>query len=227
MKKELVILAVLCIIVSCAPIMTQPLDIPYTRQKGPSCVPSQVTMTLNYYFPERGYTLEQIDQMVGRKGEKWTWFSQALPVLMQEGLDPHYYSMTPYYDLTPEFVLDYYGKEDGRLINQVTDWGELRKSIGFLRTSNRYTKKKLEWQEVEKAVNNRNVCIMIIDYNTLMGNPGLYSGHGVTITYINQTHVLFHNSAKGPNQKALKQDFIDAWNAHGTDNDIIIVRGKK
>lgn len=227
MREKVVILLVLVLVASCATITQHPLDIPYTQQKGPSCVPSQVTMALNYYFAERKYTLEQVDNMIGRTGEKWTWFSQALPVLVQEGLDPHYYSTTPYYQLTPEFVIEYYGSEDGGLINEVTDWPLLMQSIDFLKTSNSYTKKKLAWTSVESAFNKGDVILMIIDYNTVMGNPGLYSGHGVTITYINQTHVLFHNSARGPNQKALKQDFIDAWNAPGTDNDVIIIRGKK
>lgn len=227
MKKELVILLFLVLATSCAAVTRPPLDIPYTRQKGPSCVPSQVTMALNHYYPERQYTLEQVNSMIGRKGEKWTWFSQALPVLVQEGLDPYYYSTTPYYQLSPVFVLEYYGEEDGRLINEVTDWKQLNKSITFLKTTDRYENRKLTWQEVEQAFDRGNVILMIIDYNTVMGTPGLYSGHGVTITHINQTHVLFHNSARGPNQKALKQDFINSWNAPGTDNDVIIIRGKQ
>ncbi|MBW2973603.1 hypothetical protein KY346_04370 [Candidatus Woesearchaeota archaeon] len=225
MRKNLVIC--LFLLLSACVLIARPLDIPYVKQVGPSCVSSQVTMALQYYFPERKYTLEQIDSTIGREKEKWAWFSQALPILVNEGLDVHYYSKTPYNRLTPEFVLEYYGIEDGTLINEVTDWNALYNSIDFLRATNRYTNTKLPWQEVEKAVNNGNVCLMIIDYNVLIKKPGIYSGHGVTITFINQTHVLFHNSNKGPNQKAKKQDFIDAWNAPGTDNDIIIVRGKR
>ena len=224
MRKNLVMC--LFLLLSACALAARPLDIPYVKQVGPSCVSSQVAMALKYHFPERQYTLEQIDSMIGRKGEKWTWFSQALPILVNEGLDAQYYSKTPYNQLTPEFVLEYYGPEDGALMNDVTDWNALYESIDFLRTTNRYTNTKLPWQEVEKAVNTGDICLMIIDYNTLIGKTGIYSGHGVTITFINQTHVLFHNSDKGPNQKAIKQDFIDAWNAPGTDNDIIIVRGK-
>jgi hypothetical protein len=226
MTKKLVIILVLLLCAACTPAVKDKLDIPYTQQTGPSCVPSQVTMALNYYYPERQYTLAQVDDLIGRKGEKWTWFSQALPVLTNEGLDAHYYSTTPYEQLTPEFVLEYYGEKDGQLINEVTDWPELGKSLYFLKSSGRYTPTKLEWQKVEDAFNKGYVCIMIIDYNTLVNWEGLYSGHGVTITYINQTHVLFHNSAEGPDQKAKKEDFIRAWNAPGTDNDIIIVKGK-
>ena len=224
-KKTVVIIAILIFLAACLP-QRAPLDIPYVKQEGPTCVPSQVTMALKYYYPEKDYTLEQVDQMIGREGKNWAWFSQALPILIQEGLDAHYYSLTPYEQLTPEYVLEYYGEDNGKLINDVTDWEGLTESINFLKTSKRYTKKKLSWQAVERAFNQGDVIMMIIDYNTLKGMPGLYSGHGVTITYINQTQVIFHNSASEPNQKAKKQEFIDAWNAFGTDNDIIIIKGK-
>ena len=227
-KKLAIMLAVLLLITACVPQeqKTMKMDIPFVKQKGPSCVPSQVTMALQHYYPEKGYTLQQIDDKIGRKEDKWAWFSQALPVLVEEGLNAYYYSITPYYQLTPEFVLEYYGQDDGELINEVTDWEELEKSINFLKTTNRHKKKKLSWQEIEMAFSNNNIILMIIDYNVLMNTPGRYAGHGVTITQINQTHVLFHNSAKGPNQKATKQDFIKAWDAPGTDNDAIIIRGK-
>jgi hypothetical protein len=224
-KKTVIILAILIFLAACLP-QRAPLDIPFVQQEGPTCVPSQAVMALNYYYPERNYTLEQLDQMIGREGEKWAWFSQALPILIQEGLDANYYSLTPYEQLTPEYVLEYYGEDNGKLINDVTDWEGLTESINFLKTSRRYQKKKLPWSAVERAFRQGNVIMMIIDYNTLKGMPGLYSGHGVTITYINQTHVVFHNSAREPNQKAEKERFQEAWNAPGTDNDIIIIKGK-
>lgn len=232
MKKELVILLFLVLLAACtvnAPLRTPlraPLHIPYVAQIGPSCVPSQVTMALQYYYPERDYNLAQIDAMIGREEQKWTWFSQALPILVGEGLDAYYYSTTPYYELTPEYVLEYYGKDDGKLINGVTDWEQLYPSIDFLKTTDRYKNMELPWEEIEKSVNQGYVVLMIIDYNTLRGNPGLYSGHGVTITQMLPTHVVYHNSNIGPHQITEKQKFIDAWNAHGTDNDVIIIRGK-
>lgn len=225
MKKELVILLFLLFLTACT--ANALLSIPYVAQTGPSCVPSQVTMALQYYYPERGYTLAQVDYLIGRKADKWTWFSQALPVLINEGLEAHYYSTTPYYQLKPEYVLEYYGLQDGELINKVTDWNQLYESIEFLKKTNRYANIKLPWSEVEKAVQQDNIVLMIIDYDTLLGQPGIYSGHGVTITKITPTHVVYHDSNKGPNKIAEKQKFIQAWNAPGTDNDVIIIRGKK
>lgn len=156
---------------------------------------------------------------------QWTWFSQALPVLVEEGLDAYYYSLTPYQNLTPTFINEFYG-DDGPLINGVTNWESLTKSIEYLNQNpNRYQETKLDWSEIEQAFQNKFVILMIVDYNVLINKQGSYAGHGVTITDINQTHVTFHNSNQGPNQIAEKQQFQKAWNAPGTDNDVIIIKG--
>jgi len=222
MKKYL-FLTVLIFLTPC----TTPaqLDIPYYKQTGPSCTQSQMLMTIKYFYPDKQITLEDLDKRTGRQPKQWTWFSQAMPVLAEERLDAHYYSLTPYQKLTPEFINKYYG-DDGPLINSVTNWESLRNSIEFLKTSNRYQHKKLDWAEIEKAFQNKNVILMIIDYKVLINTPGPCAGHGVTITNIDKTHVTFHNSALGPNQVAEKEQFIKAWNAPCADNDVIIIKGR-
>ncbi len=149
-----------------------------------------------------------------------------MPTLIEEGLDAYYYSLTPYENLTPETVNQIYG-DDGPFIQSVTNWPALENSIEFLNNNpDRYQKTKLSWAEVEQAFSQGHVLLMIIDYNVLTSGAKIYAGHGVTITNINQTHVTFHNSDLGPNQIAEKSKFIEAWNAPGTDNDIIIIKGK-
>ena len=228
--KRLLIIMLLIFAIGCVPEVkdTEQLNIDFYQQKGPSCVPAQVLMALKYYYPEGDYNLEMIDEMIGRKADKWTWFSQALPVLVNEGLDAYYYSMTPYEDLTPEFVIEFYGDEDGEVINRVTDWEELNKSIEYLKTTDSYEFEQLEWEEVENAFFNGNIILMIIDINVAKGNDDLpYAGHGVIITKINETDVVFHNSQGIPNTVITKEKFVEAWNAPGTDNDIILIKGKK
>lgn len=224
MKKRVFLVALIFLLACTTQI--QPLDIPYQKQSGPSCVQSQMLMAIKYYFPESTLTQADLDQRTGRESNQWTWFSQAMPVLIEEGLDAYYYSLTPYENLTPEFINQFYGK-DGPFMNSVTNWNSLKTSIEFLKNNpERYRYKKLSWEEVESAFQKGQVILMIIDYNVLINQPGQYAGHGITITYINQTHVTFHNSALGPNQVAEKEQFQKAWHAPGTDNDIIIIKGK-
>lgn len=225
--KKLLLLTALIFLIACA-VPEKQLDIPYHRQEGPSCVQSQMAMAIMYHYPERQITQAELDERTGRGPEQWTWFSQAMPVLIEEGLDAYYYSLSPYDNLNEETIIDVYGPEDGELIKSVTNWEALEKSLEFLRQNpERFESRKLDWSEVEEFFNQGDVILMIIDYNVLVGYPERpYSGHGITITKINATHVVFHNSALGPNQAALKEDFIRAWDAPGTDNDAIIIKGK-
>ena len=113
--KKLVLIIALIFLVACS---TQ-LDIPYHQQEGPSCVQSQMLMAIKYYYPNSEITQAELDQRTGRSPNQWTWFSQAMPVLIEEGLDAHYYSLTPYQNLTPDFINEFYGT-DGPSINSVT-----------------------------------------------------------------------------------------------------------
>lgn len=225
--KKAVILFCFLFLTACAVSRTE-LDIPYHKQAGPSCVQSQMLMAIKYYYPEGRITQAELDERTGREPNQWTWFSQALPVLVEENLDAYYYSLTPYRELNETSVMEIYGPEDGKLINSVTNWQALKESIEYLKENpERFEARKLAWQEVRDFFEKGYVILMIIDYNTLVGQPEkLYAGHGVIITKINETHVVFHNSDLGPNQAAEVEDFQAAWNAPGTDNDAIIVKGK-
>ncbi|MFC1801617.1 hypothetical protein ACFLZB_04090, partial [Nanoarchaeota archaeon] len=214
--KKYILLCLFILLTACtAQIQSQALDVPYFSQEGPSCIQAQMRMALKYYYPEKDYSQEMLDQMTERNGNQWTWFSQAIPVLIEEGLDTYYYSTTPYEELNPTFVNSYYG-DDGPLINSVTNWGALQKSIEYIMETDRYQNKKLDWQEVEQAFQEGSVILMIIDYNVLINKDGPYMGHGITITNINETHVTFHNSNMNPNQVATKEQFIEAWDAPGS-----------
>ena len=222
MKKIVIFLLFLA---ACAPVAQQ-LDVPYFKQKGPSCIQSQMQMALKYFYPERTYTQEELDKRTGRQPDEWTWFHQALPVLYEEGLDVEYYSLSPYFQLSPEYAIEFYGPEVGATVIAVTNWDEFYKNLDFLRNNPRYYPEKLPWSKVEEFFNKGYLLLMIIDYNVVQGLQGSYAGHGVTITSITKDTVVYHNSNLGPNQVAKKQDFIVAWNAKGTDNDVIVVKGK-
>ena len=131
MKKAVFLVALLFLIACTSQI--QPLNIPYQKQSGPSCVQSQMLMAIKYYFPESILTQADLDQRTGRESNQWTWFSQALPILVEENLDAYYYSLTPYENLTPEFINQFYG-DDGPFMNSVTNWDALTSSIVFLKT---------------------------------------------------------------------------------------------
>lgn len=218
------LITILIILAACVPL--QPLQVPYVKQAGPSCVEAAMAMALQYFNIGK-FTTEELDNLVGREKSQWTWLSQALPVLHGLGLDVEYYSLSPYDRLTPEYVLEFYGPQIGATINSVTNWPELYKSMEYLKTSQDYHPRKLEWQEIENAVKKGQIVILLIDANELYGRGDSFGGHAAVITGIADDTVTFHDSAKGPNQIATKEDLIKAWSAKGTDNDAFVVKGRR
>jgi len=205
-------------------------EMPFFKQiDSGNCLQTNLKIALKYYYPEREYSFEQLDLETGRTQGKWTWTSQAMELLLDEGLDAYYYSTTPYLDILgggEGFIIGYYGEDDGKVMIQHTDFDALYSSIRSLNDTARYNDEKLDFSAVENEFSNGRMVIMLIDRNVLT-NPELsYAGHFVTITGINSTHVTFHDTGGIPNRAVEKSRFTDAWNAPGTDNDVIIIKGK-
>jgi hypothetical protein len=229
MKKPVYAISVslLLILFGCANIQK---EIPFFKQtESGNCLQTNLKIALKYYYPDREYSFEQLDNATGRTEGKWTWTSQALEFLVGEGIDAYYYSTTPYSEILnggEDFIVSYYGEQDAKIMIEHTDFDALYSSIRTLNSSGRYMDQKLDFSIIEQEFRKGNIVIMLIDRNVLE-NPGLsYAGHFVIITGINSTHVKFHDTSGMPNRAVNKAEFLEAWNAKGTDNDAIIIKGK-
>jgi hypothetical protein len=221
------LLSLLLILCGCA---NSAKDIPFFKQTDSgNCLQTNLKIVLKYYYPERDYSFEELDDKTGRTQGKWTWTSQAIEFLANEGLDVYYYSTTPYSKILGgggEFIKEYYGEQDGKIIIEHTDFDALYSSIRTLNNSGRYANQKLNFSIIEQEFRKGSIILMLIDRNVLV-NPELgYAGHFVTITEINSTHVIFHDTVGVPNRAVDKDKFLEAWDAHGTDNDVIMIKGK-
>lgn len=206
------------------------LEVPfYANEEGEQCV--QVVMkTMLKYFLDKEYSLTELDEMTGRKGDKWTWTSQAVLVLHKLGLDVKFYSKE---ELAPflageAFIRQHYGK-DADTILRFSDVSLLAASVKELLTTSVFEKRVLPWEEIEKAIQAGKIVWVCIDSNKLYGSPGGFQGHSVIITGFDDDNVYYHESGPNPtepNKKVPKQAFVDAWNADGTDNDVVIATGK-
>lgn len=226
----LLVIAFIAIIFFILPIsQAKYIDVPYFGQTDSgNCLQANLKMALKYYYPERDYSFEMLDNLTGRSKGKWTWTSQAMPFLAEQGLNACYYSTTPYAEILDggeTFILENYGKEDGNAMIQHTDFDYLYKSIRYLDSLDCYENRKLGFTEVEKDFFSGSIIILIVDESVLIDRNSTYLGHFVTITGINSTNVRFHDSGGISNRIEAKQKFIDAWNAKGTDNDAIVIKG--
>ncbi|MBW2982233.1 hypothetical protein KY343_05110 [Candidatus Woesearchaeota archaeon] len=230
MKFTIFFLFILILLPACSYQEVSEIDIPYYRQSDSgNCMQTQVKMALKYYYPEKDFSFEELDRLTGRTAGKWTWTSQLLPVLLDNGLNAYYYSASSYDGIKEggeEYILEYYGEEDGRIMIDHTNFDSLYASIEKLEENEKFINERLDFSEIEKEFKKGHIVILIIDKSVLFDNNRPYAGHGVTITKINETHVSIHDSGGTPNLTVEKEQFIKAWNAPGTDNDAIIIRGK-
>ena len=208
------------------------LSVPFYENKGDGNQCMQVAMkSVLKHFLNKDFSLEELDKLTGRKTGLWTWTSQGVKVLCDLELEVKYYSKS---DLEPflegeQFVRKHFGK-DAEKILKFTDLPVVLESIKKLLKYNIFEKRKLPFGEVESHIKQGHVPLMLIDHSKLIGKEGLYQGHFVVVTGFDDQNVFYHESGpKNPeaNKKVLKSIFIEAWNANGTDNDVVIVYGKR
>jgi len=214
------------------------LNIPfYENKKGNQCMQVAMKCVIKYFL-NKDISLEKLDRLTGRKNNFWTWTSQIVPVLYDFGLDVKYYSKT---DIKlflngKEFIKKHFGEDAEKILKftdvilKFTDVNILLDSIRKLMKYSIFEKRKLEFKEIEDHISKGHVPLMLIDYNKIAGREELYQGHFVVVTGFDENNVYHHESGPEnpePNKKVSKQIFIEAWNANGTDNDVVIVYGKR
>ncbi|HLC32239.1 MAG TPA: peptidase C39 family protein [Candidatus Nanoarchaeia archaeon] len=208
------------------------LSIPFYENNGEGnqCVQVGMKSVLSY-FNGKEFSLEELDFLTGRRKGLWTWTPQCVAVLYKLGLDVKYYSKT---DLKPflegeSFIRSLYGPDAEKML-QFTDVPVVIDSIRKVLRYNIFEKKKLSLEEIETVIKKGSVPLVLIDNNKIAGKTGSYQGHFVAITGFDDNHIFYHESGpKSPqaNKKVVKSLFIEAWNANGTDNDLVVVSGKR
>jgi len=208
------------------------LNIPFYKndEEGNQCV--QVAMkTVLKYFLKKDYSLDKLDKLTGRREGKWTWTFQMVPVLHDLGLKVKFYSkedIEPYLEGEP-FIRKHFGKDAGKVLKH-SDVDVIANSARNTLKYNVFEKKVLSFDEIEQHIKENHVSLVVIDHNKIVGKKGLYQGHFVVITGFDKDYVYYHEPGPKnpePNKKILKEVFIEAWDANGTDNDIVIVFGRR
>jgi hypothetical protein len=202
----------------------------YVNPDDKRCLQVAMKCVLKYFLDE-GYSFEELDKLTGRKGSFGTYTSQIAPVLYDLGLNVKYFSneaLEPYLQGEP-FIRKHYGK-DAEKILEITDIPVMINSIKKLLKYNIFEKKKLSLKEMEEHIRKGRVPLVMIDHNKIISKEGFYQGHFVVMTGFDEKNIFYHES--GPfnpeaNKKISKKIFEKAMNANGTDNDVIIVFGKR
>lgn len=203
---------------------------PNTSGDGNQCM--QVScLSLISYFTGRVLSVEELDGLSRRKKGYWTYTAQIVTVLHDLGLDVKYFSkVDPAPFLEGEsFIRDHYGANAEQILKH-TDIPVLIDSIKQIIQYKLFQKKILDAEELEVHLQQGHGIILLVDYNKILGTEGPYLGHAIVLTGYDKLNFFFHQSGPNnptPHMIVPKKLLLDAFNAPGTDNDVVVVYGKR
>ena len=127
------------------------------------------------------------------------------------------------------FIRKHFGKDAEKILEN-SDLPALIDSIKKLMKHDIFEQRTVDFDEIESALDKGHVPLVMIDWNVLYGKQGYYEGHFVVVTGYDGKSVFYHESGPSDpeaNKKAPRSAFIEACNANGTDNDVVMVFGKR
>ncbi|MCD6476997.1 MAG: hypothetical protein J7K26_02425 [Candidatus Aenigmarchaeota archaeon] len=194
------------------------------------CLQACMKMVLKYYFPEKDFSFEQINELMGLgKRKLWSTPVQAVVVLDDLGLNVKCYA---------SFNFEEYVENPMQYIkNNYNDWKTILNyldvdlDVRFLKEAinrNLVENKLLMFDDIIKFFKENAIIIVILNINKFENKEG-YLGHAVVITDIGEDYVEFHDPGLPPipNRRIDKEKFIKAWYDKDTDRSAIIIFGKK
>ena len=209
------------------------LPLPYYRNDGDGYQCMQVAMKIVLkHFLKKDYSLADLDRITGRKEGGYNTFTQQIaPALYDLGLDVTYYTSgnPPEWLQGEDYIRAQWADEADKML-KVIDVQSMVAATRRLLDYAIWERKHLTIEEIEEALRQGHVPMALVDYHKIMPRYGRYKGHFIVLTGYDEKHITFHEPGPryaAPNKKIEKGVFMTAWSAKGTDNDIIIVRGKR
>jgi ribosomal protein L21E len=211
------------------------LNIPFfvNSKDGKACMQVSLLSAIKFFDATANINVAKLDELTGRREGLQTWTQQGVAAIAKLGFALKYYSGEP---LEPalrgeEYVREKYAEDEARIsvILSQSNMSAVVESTKYLLDKSIFEKKVLTLKEIEQHVRNGHVVIVLLDWNIVKGRNGPYHGHFVIITGFDENKFYVHNS--GPekpeeNKEIPKDTFLRAWNAKGTDNDLIVIFGK-
>ena len=213
------------------------LSVPYYESKGDPnrCFEASMKSVLKYFTPNSDCSLEQLDEMVGRKPGMWTYTHQIVPVLHKLGLNVRFYSRDTIERYTTKrrllgLLKNSYDKKSLSFVLQHTD---VETVVAKAVECQRYTlfeAKRLRFNEIERHIDMGHIPMVLLDWHTLESIRGPYQGHFVVMTGYDSDNVYYHENSESmpvPNRKVPKVRFAKAWDNVRTGNDVVIALGTR
>lgn len=202
----------------------------YSEATGEGVQCAQVAMKIVLeYFLDKQYTLEQLDKLTGRSGNFGTNTFQVVASLHDLGLEVYFYSKESVRCYLDKKTLkdrwhELY-KEEVKTLYERANILAIVKSARKIIKYNLFENKILPFEEIENHIRKGHVPIMAITRG-----DGSVLSHLVVMAGFDGDYVTYHESGPygaQPDKPESKKIFIKKWSDKGTDNDVVIVYGKR
>lgn len=209
------------------------LDVPFSpnpKKNDKECL-TVSCWSLISYFTEKEISFDEIDALLHRKKGYWTYTTQLVTMLHELGLDVKYFSSedpTPFLE-GESYIRDHFPEKAENIIAH-TNVPVLISSIAHLIQHKLFQKKVLDAEEMEIHLQQGHGIILFVDGTTILDNLGSFQKQAIVLTGYDKLNFFFHHSGADfptPHMIVPKKRLLDAWNAPGTDHDVIIVYGKR
>lgn len=208
------------------------LDVPFyeNNQDGKQCMQVAMQCAIKYFL-DKEVSLEELDLLTHRGPGKWTNTSQIVSVLYDLGLNVKFYSNDDIKNILEgePYFRRVLGNSADKVLKLI-DVPVVVNAVKQLLKYNIFEKKAITINELEEYLKNGNLPLIMVDYMKIAEKKGLFQGHFFPLTGYDEK--FFYYNEPGPkdpmkNTKVKKEVLAKAISANGTDNDCVIVYGKR
>ncbi len=192
-------------------------DIPFypNTSDGTHCFQAALAIVFGHIWPDRKFSIEELDVISAKVPGKWTWPTAAMIWMIEQGLDIKLIEDFDYNDFAvrgEEFLVERLGVDVARA--QIAN-SEISQELGFAKEFAKIAPLECRmpsFEDIEKLLNEGFLLICNINAAVLYGQEG-YSGHFVVVFAYDETTVTIHDPGlpPKPSLKVKRNAFEKAW----------------
>jgi hypothetical protein len=179
------------------------------------CFQAVLMMALKYFYPCEDYTWDELDQLTGKKPDKWTWRTRALVELKRRGMDVvnwGNFDHKEFVERGASYLNDFFGVEKARIQIEHCDLEyEIENAREWVKVvQNKFGLPTLE--DIRELLDIGYLVICNVNSKILNQQEG-YSGHFVVIYDVEDDFVLMHDPGPPhlPERRVSYEVFLKAW----------------
>lgn len=179
------------------------------------CFQAVLRMALKYFYPSEDYSWEELDQLTGKKPDKWTWRTRALVELKRRGMDVvnwGNFDHKEFVERGASYLNDFFGPEKARIQIEHCDLEyEIENAREWVKVvENKFGLPTLE--DIKELLDIGYLVICNVNSKILNQQDG-YSGHFVLIYDVKDDFVLMHDPGPphSPERRVSYEVFFKAW----------------